>query len=92
MLRNYNATGWIKIEYYTERGACAPLFFLFNTQLSQIAAEYMKSNSQFNEDLMKHISPLNWEHINFLGEYKFEVKEVGDMKELRPLRLFETGE
>jgi hypothetical protein len=52
----------------------------------------MKSNNQFNEDLMKHISPLSWEHINFLGEYKLVVKEVADMKELRPLRLFVTGE
>jgi len=65
---------------------------IWNTVYLTQAAEYMKSNSQFDEELMKHISPLGWEHINFLGEYKFEIKQVGDMKQLRPLRLLEAGE
>ena len=39
------------------------------------AAEYRKRNKQLDEELIKHISPLGWEHINFLGEYKFDIKQ-----------------
>jgi TnpA family transposase len=65
---------------------------IWNTVYLTRATEYRKSNNQFNEELMKHISPLGWEHINFLGEYKFETRQMGDVKELRPLRQFSTGE
>ncbi|MCP1285513.1 Tn3 family transposase [Bacillus sp. SM-B1] len=37
------------------------------------------------EDLLKHISPLGWEHINFLGEYTFDMKKVASLYSLRPL-------
>ncbi|GMX61272.1 hypothetical protein Elgi_75030 [Paenibacillus elgii] len=39
-----------------------------------------------NEEFLKHISPLGWEHINFLGEYKFDIKQIAAMKGLRPLK------
>ena len=65
---------------------------VWNTVYLTQATEYLKNNNQFKEDLMKHISPLGWEHINFLGEYKFETRQIGDVKELRPLRHFTTGE
>lgn len=39
-----------------------------------------------NEDLLCHISPLGWEHINFLGEYKFSPNQVSNIESLRPLK------
>ena len=38
-------------------------------------------------NLIIHISPLGWEHINILGEYTFNLNEV-ETKELhRPLNI-----
>jgi hypothetical protein len=37
--------------------------------------------------LLEHIVPLGWKHINFLGEYKFELKRVHETDDLRPLNL-----
>lgn len=43
------------------------------------------TNISLREDLLKHISPLGWEHINFLGEYTFDMKKVASLYSLRPL-------
>ncbi|EOO24300.1 transposase for transposon [Bacillus cereus VD133] len=53
------------------------------------AVEELKARGEFREDLMPYVWPLGWEHINFLGEYKFEgLHETGQMT-LRPLRIKE---
>jgi len=31
--------------------------------------------------------PLGWEHINLLGEYNFDVKNILELDELRPLNI-----
>ena len=51
------------------------------------AIEHIKSTKGLNENLLKHIAPLGWEHINFLGEYIFEMKSFSDISELRPLKI-----
>ena len=40
-----------------------------------------------NDELLKHIAPLGWEHINFLGEYSFDTRNVPEADELRPLNI-----
>ena len=65
---------------------------IWNTVYLTQAAEYRKRNKQLDEELIKHISPLGWEHINFLGEYKFDIKQIGASDELRPLRQFPANE
>nr|WP_314108481.1 hypothetical protein [Bacillus pseudomycoides] len=50
------------------------------------AIEVLKSKYNFNEELLKYILPLVWEHINFLGEYRFNVKDMATLKSLRPLQ------
>ena len=41
----------------------------------------------FYYNLIIHISPLGWEHINILGEYTFNLNEL-ETKELhRPLNI-----
>jgi TnpA family transposase len=49
------------------------------------AVKVLKENGQFQEELMKHVSPLRWEHINFLGEYYFDLRKVTTLQSLRPL-------
>ncbi|WP_353507083.1 MULTISPECIES: Tn3 family transposase [unclassified Bacillus (in: firmicutes)] len=38
------------------------------------------------KELLKHLSPLGWEHINFLGEYRFSKKEIASLDSLRSLQ------
>ena len=33
------------------------------------------------------VTPLAWEHINFLGDYNFEMTENLETDELRPLNI-----
>ncbi|MCY9758311.1 Tn3 family transposase [Paenibacillus alvei] len=65
---------------------------VWNTVYLTQATEYRKSHKQLNEELLKHISPLGWEHINFLGEYKFDLKQIAALKGLRPLKQGSTEE
>jgi len=51
------------------------------------AVEYQKRTGSFNEDLLHHMSPLGWEHINLLGEYHFNSEKVISLESLRPLNL-----
>lgn len=57
---------------------------IWNTVYLTKAIEYKKENGVLHEELLHHISPLDWEHINFLGEYKF--KQSTTLETLRPLR------
>ncbi|HAK0939734.1 TPA: transposase, partial [Listeria monocytogenes] len=51
--------------------------------LSEVTKEF-KKNNVLREELLPHISPLGWEHINFLGEYKFDSHRL-PTNSLRPL-------
>ena len=46
---------------------------------------YKQANPHTDESLLKHISPLNWEHINFLGEYFFDMDFEFEEDNLRKL-------
>lgn len=58
---------------------------IWNTTYLQKAINHLKKEYKFDEKLLKHISPLGWEHINFLGEYTFDIKNVPKSNQLRPL-------
>ncbi|SMC26201.1 Tn3 transposase DDE domain-containing protein [Clostridium acidisoli DSM 12555] len=60
---------------------------IWNTTYLQKAIDHLKQTCDFDESLLKHISPLGWEHINLLGEYNFDVKNVLESDELRPLNI-----
>jgi len=60
---------------------------VWNTAYLQKAIEHLKHTSCIDESLLEHIAPLGWEHINFLGEYKFELRSVHESDDLRPLNL-----
>lgn len=48
---------------------------IWNTVYLTEATKLLKSKGMLREDLLQHISPLGWEHINFLGEYTFDLNE-----------------
>ena len=58
---------------------------LWNTVYLSKAVEKLKEKESFNEELLNNISPLAWEHINFVGEYNFCSKTKYDLSNLRPL-------
>lgn len=61
---------------------------VWNTLHLTKAVEYQKGLGNFNEDLMHHMSPLSWEHINLLGEYRFNPEKMVALDSLRPLKLY----
>ncbi|MFC9655384.1 Tn3 family transposase [Bacillus subtilis] len=60
---------------------------IWNTLHLTKAVEYQKQSGSFNEELLHHMSPLGWEHINLLGEYHFNSEKVISLDSLRPLKL-----
>lgn len=63
---------------------------VWNTVYLQQATEHRKKQGKFQEELLNHISPLGWEHINFLGEYKFNFRQNTSLNSLRPLKQQEV--
>lgn len=57
----------------------------WNTVYLTKATAVIKDNGLFREKLMQHISPLGWEHINFLGEYSFDINRTTKLGSLKPL-------
>lgn len=60
---------------------------IWNTLHLTKAVEYQKRSGSFNEELLHHMSPLGWEHINLLGEYHFNSEKMFSLDSLRPLKL-----
>lgn len=61
---------------------------IWNSLYLQKAVDYRKSTDEtFNEELLAHVSPLGWEHINMLGEYNFKIDEIDTSDSLRPLNI-----
>lgn len=60
---------------------------IWNTTYLQKAIDHLKEKEIIDESLLKHIAPLGWEHINLLGEYNFDIKNIPEYDELRPLNI-----
>lgn len=60
---------------------------IWNTVYLEKGVEYQKKHKGIDENLLKHISPLNWTHINFLGEYSFQSNMALGINEYRPLKV-----
>lgn len=58
---------------------------VWNTVYLTEASKLLREKGALQEDLLKHISPLGWEHINLLREYTFDINKVANLNSLRPL-------
>ncbi len=47
---------------------------VWNTVYLTEAVKTLRNKGSLNEEMLPHVSPLAWEHINFLGEYSFDLK------------------
>lgn len=60
---------------------------LWNTVYLERAIQHMKDKGQsINENLIQHLSPLGWEHINFTGDYVWRQNKLIGKGDFRPLR------
>ena len=60
----------------------------WNTLYLEKAISYKESIGEYIDyNLISHISPLGWEHINMLGEYTFNLNELESTELYRPLNI-----
>jgi len=60
---------------------------LWNTMYLPKAVEKLKEKEGVDESLLRHVSPLGWEHINFIGQYNFDdSSDYNLIDNMRPLR------
>ncbi|PEW47749.1 hypothetical protein COD18_04785 [Bacillus cereus] len=59
---------------------------MLNLPAYVIGAKVELFNSHLNEELLKYISPLEWEHFNILGKYRFSIKEIASLDSLQSLQ------
>lgn len=60
---------------------------IWNTTYLKKAIDHLKQSEPFDESLLKHISPLGWEHINLLGEYNFDTKNTFESDKFRAFNI-----
>jgi TnpA family transposase len=59
---------------------------LWNTVYLKLAIQHLRFNSQLvDDDLLKYLSPLGWEHINFTGDYLWQQSKHLEPGKYRPL-------
>jgi TnpA family transposase len=65
---------------------------LWNTVYLERATRALRKHGQpFDEDLLQHVSPLGWEHINLTGDYVWRQNkraQKASFRALRPLSAF----
>jgi len=62
---------------------------LCNTVYLEKAIYALKDKGRnVNEDLLRNLSPLGWEHINLTGDYVWKQSKGVAKGKLRPLRQF----
>ncbi|CAI1547658.1 Transposase and inactivated derivatives, TnpA family [Serratia quinivorans] len=64
---------------------------LWNTVYMERAVEALKRKGlKINEQLLSHLSPLGWEHINLTGDYIWKSNRIpasGKFRRLRPAKV-----
>ncbi|MBW9173491.1 transposase [Clostridium estertheticum] len=61
---------------------------LWNTKCLPKTVEKLKEKEGVDESLLKHVSPLGWEHINFIGQYDFDDSSDSDYNLIDNMRTF----
>ncbi|HFN3575630.1 Tn3 family transposase [Enterobacter hormaechei subsp. xiangfangensis] len=64
---------------------------LWNTVYMERAVDALKRKGvKINEQLLSHLSPLGWEHINLTGDYIWKSNQIpasGKFRRLRPAKV-----
>lgn len=79
-----------------QRASCLNILLniivIWNTVYLQKAVDYIKeSKGGLDETLLKHVSPLNWGHIQLYGKYYFNSNLLLPESGFRPLRIQEEN-
>jgi hypothetical protein len=62
---------------------------LWNTVYLQRAIQAIRDHgATVDENLLQHVSPLGWEHINLTGDYVWRQIRKVERRKFRPLRTF----
>nr|WP_313933857.1 Tn3 family transposase [Citrobacter freundii] len=67
------------------RPSVSELAHFFKCRISQL-----RSHWAINEQLLSHLSPLGWEHINLTGDYIWKSNRIpasGKFRRLRPAKV-----
>ena len=59
---------------------------VWNTVYMEAAIKELEKEGKNRPDLIPFISPIHWEHINFFGDYSFEMKEEYSLHKLRIIK------
>jgi TnpA family transposase len=75
----------------THRASCLVILMaaiaLWNTTYLADAVEAMRAEGEeVPDELLVHLSPMGWRHINLLGRYQFRSAQQWDLQQRRPLR------
>jgi len=60
---------------------------IWNTVYLSKAINFLEKTGELKRDLLPYVSPLAWEHINFLGEYTFDLNYKSTLDSLRSLQI-----
>ena len=60
---------------------------LWNTVYLERAARALQRRAASDESLLRYLSPLGWEHINFTGDYVWRQNRARSPGKFRPLRV-----
>jgi len=78
-------------EEQTHRVSCLHLLVAaivaWNTvYLDQAVQTLRRQGEEVPPELLAHVAPMGWEHINLLGRYEFHPEQARPLTQLRPLR------
>lgn len=59
------------------------IIVVWNSVHMQASIQYLKEKNVCREDLIPHISPIRWTHINFYGDYLFTIEQVGNISSIQ---------
>ncbi len=86
--RNNACTGWVKSGTENRKFRAISLW---NTVYMERAVDALKRKGvKINEQLLAHLSPLGWEHINMTGDYIWKnnwIPAYGKFRRLRPVKV-----
>lgn len=96
---HYGRQGEIRVPGYHEqlyRASCLNIILmcilLWNTlQIDRLRPQLEKDGFSVTDEVLSHISPMMFEHINFYGKFKFDIKKAAESAMKYFAKVFATG-